>query len=204
MFKVWHVTTVALTMATPSIAKNAEECGKVDDSDTRLACYDQIFRDKDEKSPRVNSTGKWKVHTGQSKIDDTITVISYLSSEDTIPKKYGNQRQSAMLYLRCLENTTSVYFEFGDHFLSDTQGYGDITYRLDADAAATMGFQESTDHSALGLWRGGSAIPFIKNMFDHQQMVVRVTPFNESAITATFDITGAKDAVKLLRTACGW
>lgn len=39
-------------------------------------------------------------------------------------------------------------------------------YRLDNNKAKTVSMQASTDNEALGLWRGGSSIPMIKNMFD--------------------------------------
>lgn len=35
-------------------------------------------------------------------------------------------------------------------------------------------------------------------------MIVRFTPFNESPVTAKFNITGLEEAIKPLRDSCGW
>jgi len=64
-------------------------------------------------------------------------------------------------------------------------------------------FTESTDHKALGL-SGASSIAFIKEMFGAQRLFIRATPFNESAVTGEFNISGLDDAIKPLRKACGW
>lgn len=82
--------------------------------------------------------------------------------------------------------------------------YGDVTYRLDDAPARTKGFTESTNNRSLGLWRGNQAIPFAKEMLDHDEMLVRMTPYGESAVTARFRISGLREAIAPLRAACAW
>jgi len=107
------------------------------------------------------------------------------------------------LYIQCRENTTLLYITFNGHFMSDYAN-GRITYRLDSDKARTRSMQESSENMALGLWRGGASIPFIKGMFGHEKFLVRATPHSESQVTATFPIVGLEAAIEPLRKACHW
>lgn len=146
---------------------------------------------------------QWRVQTDTSAIDDSKSVYLQVTSDNDIPGKYGGMGPATLL-IRCMENTTSVMLKFNDHFMADIQGYGDVTYRIDERKAAKRGFEESTDHEWLGLWNGGAAIPFIKTMLGGEKMIVRATPFSESAIEATFRIGGLEEKIEPLRSACSW
>lgn len=146
---------------------------------------------------------QWSVQSGTSAIDDSRTVTLRVSSDNQISGRFGG-RGHAVLLLRCMENKTNVLISFNDHFMADIQGYGNVTYRIDDRKAATKGFEESTDNKWLGLWSGGSAIPFIKGMFGGEKMVVRATPFNESPVEVTFRIGELESKITPLREACGW
>jgi type VI secretion system protein VasI len=87
--------------------------------------------------------------------------------------------------------------------MSDHQ-HGKVIYRLDEKPAGEKNMRESTDHKALGLWNGGASIPFIKQMFSHEKLLIRATPHSESPVTATFAISGLENAIKPLRENCGW
>ncbi|MFD1199545.1 type VI secretion system-associated protein TagO [Brucella gallinifaecis] len=182
---------------------SGNSCAKENDAAKRLLCYDGIFRNEIKTDPITEGTGKWRSQTDVSKIADTADHYAALQSEDKLSKRFGGTGY-AQIHMRCKENKTSAYFTFADQFLSDIQNYGKITYRLDTDKAVTKGFNVSTDNTGLGLWSGGSAIPFLKSLEGHKQLVVRVTPFNQSAITVTFDIRGFDEAVKPIRSACKW
>jgi type VI secretion system protein VasI len=145
----------------------------------------------------------WYERSDTSQMDDSKTVWVSLQSEDTIEGRYGDTTRAELL-IRCFEHKTALTLQLGDHFMADVEGYGTVTYRIDNRKAATRHFQESTDNSVLGLWDGGSSIPFIKSLFDAEKLVMRAIPFNESAIDVSFDIYGTKDAVKNVRKACGW
>jgi type VI secretion system protein VasI len=202
------VTIAALGFLVLSINAHAQEdpkvCAGMDDAGQRILCYDGIFKESKKSelaSPTVNS--KWQLSTTKSKIDDSATATLALESDDDFAGKFGG-REKATMVIRCQEHATSLYLIIGDHFLADIQGYDEVTYRIDEKKAATKTFGVSTDHKALGLWSGGSSIPFVKQMLGRERLVVRVTPYNESAITATFDISGAEEAVKPVREICKW
>src|SRR5690606_23149510 len=102
------------------------------------------------------------------------------------------------------ENSTNVHISFAEHFMADLQGGGRVTYRIDDQRAKTRNFRESNDHSVLGLWGGGNSIPWLRELFGSERLVVRATPFNESAVEGEFNITGLEEVIKPLREACNW
>lgn len=87
---------------------------------------------------------------------------------------------------------------------SEYNDYGDVTYRIDENPSKSIAMDESTDNRALGLWSGGQAIPFIKQMLGGQTMVTRFTPYNDSPVTAEFNISGLDKAIIALREQCKW
>lgn len=106
--------------------------------------------------------------------------------------------------IACRENTTSLYISFADHFMSSLQGRGIVTYRIDKAPAEKRRFLESNDNSVLGLWNGGSSIPFIKQLLGRNTLLVRATPFSDSSVTAEFPISGLEEVIEPLREACHW
>jgi type VI secretion system protein VasI len=181
---------------------SGSECGKVRDDGARLECYDLLFKvDRVSNSPA--DEGKWRVTEDVSKFDDTRKVFIRLTSEDKHPGRFGGQ-ESSYLAIACRENTTSLWMTFAGSFMSSDAGDGTVTYRIDSEASKKRQFRESNDNSALGLWNGGSSIPFIKGMIGKDKLVVRATPFSESSVTATYDIRGLDEAIKPLRAACNW
>ncbi|RYF35466.1 MAG: hypothetical protein EOO38_28875 [Cytophagaceae bacterium] len=88
--------------------------------------------------------------------------------------------------------------------MSSLQGAGRVTFRVDNQKAETKNFEESNDHEALGLWSGGSSIPWIKSLFGGDRMYVEATPYSESRISDFFPIAGLEESVTPLREACGW
>lgn len=196
--------SIALTFPAMAVDK-PESCAAIDDGGERLVCYDSIFRTKTTvDTPPTGTPTKWQVTTAQSKIDDSKGVFLYIESDDDIPGKYGGQRAKASMVIRCMEGTTAMTLQFADHFMADNNGYGDVTFRVDDKKAITKGLDESTDNSALGLFNGGSSIPFIRSLFGANRLIVRATPFNESALTVTYSIAGLEETIKPLRETCKW
>ena len=200
-----------LMAANQATAEETQVCHSLTDTSARLECYDKAtgFTQVNEKKTEVatevempQTPSKWIVSTSTSDLDDTKNVILRMESDTDIRGKYGNPGPMT-IFLRCMENTTSIYFIFNDHFMSDHQ-YGRVTYRLDDKKAAKKNMKESTDNKALGLWQGGSAIPFIKRMFGHETILVQATPHSESAVKSTFFIAGLEQEIKPLREACNW
>ena len=190
------------TSASLSNASEATDCAKIDDPDSRLNCYDRLFRVTAPSSEVVVGVGKWEVSSTTSKIDDSKNVYLRLEADNEVLGRYGDRVRVTMT-VTCRENVTSLWFNFGGHFMSDYQ-YGTITYRVDDKKAKRKKFRESTNNEALGLWNGGSSIPFLKLIMSGKHLLVRATPYSESAIDSEFEIAGLENALKPLREACGW
>ena len=151
---------------------------------------------------RPEIISKWVVRSSTSEIDDTTNVYISLESNEPIVGRYGKSGPMT-IFIQCRENTTMLYVHFNGHFMSDYRN-GTITYRLDDRPAQNKAMQESNDNSALGLWKGGSSIPFIKQLFGHDTLLIRATPHSESSITGKFSIGGLKEKIEPLRKSCNW
>ncbi len=146
----------------------------------------------------------WRVSERTSPIDDSKNVWLTVRSRERISHWLGKPSSHATLTLRCMENTTSLLINMNDNHMADIQGYGDVTFRLDTEQAFTRGLRQSTDNQMLGLWTGGVSIPVIKRMFDHEQVTIRATPYNQGPIIVTFPIHGLREQIEPLREACHW
>lgn len=187
----------------PVISAAQEECVSIKDDSQRLACYDTANGNLVQEIQSA-AFGKWSKSTDVSPMTDEKTVFLVLESDDFIPDRFGRGAGPVTMYLRCKENTTSAFFVFNGNFMSDVQGYGRIEYRLDEQSMTSVNTDASTSNEVLGLWSGRRSIPFIKRMIGSERMVLRATPFNESAITVTFDTRGLQDALVELRDTCNW
>lgn len=187
-----------------SISANAdiERCTGIENSLDRLACYDDEVGYNPTVEEEVVGSGDWLVRVETSQMDDSENVFLTLYSDEQTNCPYKSGRHS--IHMACRENQTNLWVRFAGCFMSSIQGKGRVTYRLDTEQATTRNFRESNNNMALGLWSGGTAIPFIKKMIGHDQMIIRATPFSESAVTGEYNITGLEEAVQPLRDACNW
>jgi type VI secretion system protein VasI len=156
-----------------------------------------------ESTVPIESAGRWRIETETSAFDDSTTVFVALDSNEPIRGQFG-PAGPATLHLRCMENRTSLFLVLNDLFLSDIQGYGLVEYRIDDQEVETVEMTSSTSNKALGLWNGSKSIPMIKGLLLGQKVVFRATPFNESPVEFSFDLTGIDSATSLLRKACSW
>lgn len=182
-----------------SAALAQEECAKITNPEDRLNCYDTAF--KTVEPPK--KSGDWVVRQDTSKLDDTKTVVLMVESDQPIRKRFGGT-ESGTLLIRCQENTTSLFFTWAGNFMSDLQGRGRVDYRIDDTPASRINTDVSTDNTALGLWSGGTAIPFIKRLIGANTLYVRATPFSDSPVEMTFNISGLDQAIIPLKDACKW
>lgn len=192
---------ILFLLATYSLAaaEDAAKCAKIDNPDDRLNCFDSLYKEVTEPETK----GAWKSSITTSPLDDTETVVLTLQSDDAIRGAYGNSGPADIL-IRCKENTTSVFLIFNDHFMSDIQGLGRVDYRIDQQKPSSKRMNVSTDNKALGLWSGGTSIPWIKDLMSGSKLYVRATPFSESPVEANFTILGLDESIEPLRKACNW
>lgn len=186
------------------------KCSVIEDSVKRLECFDELTKPAQRKADAiaaqavkpVGGTGKWRVDIRKSPMDDSAMVVSSLTAEASFKAKFSEHMP--ILMVRCMENKTSLILDFDGAFMSDIQGFGEVTFRTDKDKAVTRSLEASTDNNALGLWSGGAAIPAIKSLFGKTDLLIRFIPHSESPQTVSFKIENSEAATDPVRKACGW
>lgn len=146
----------------------------------------------------------WVAGLEVSDFTDATVVTLQADSQEAVECGQFGSAQPLVLFIRCQEDITALYIAGECHMASGFEGYGQVDIRFDDDAAFKVSMEESTDNSSLGLWNGVKSIPFIKKMIGHRRMRVRFTPFNESPTTASFQIFGLEDDIRLVQEACHW
>lgn len=197
---VTHVSSLSAQDALDDL-KASKACARIKNDAKRLECFDLIFRKSSETKKLEKS--EWVVREEKSKIDDSTNVFVTLDSTQPVRNQYG-ELNKVKIAIYCRENKTNFVIIFGDYFMFDNGDYGKVIFRVDKKPATRKRLTASTDHEALGLWNGASAIAFIKTLFGGSTLFVRATPFTESSVSAEFDITGLQEAIIPLRRACGW
>jgi len=177
-------------------------CAAKENSVERLECYDELASKRGVTKPaeKVETKGDWVVRTDQSPVDDSKSVYMTLQAKTPIVTRFGKM-SSPLLVMRCKEKKTVAYVNW-DTFLGSESGK--ITYRIDKEKAVTATWGISSDHNAIGRWNGGESIPFMKSLLKRNEIYFRITPYSESPIETSFNVTGLEEAIKPLREACGW
>ena len=141
------------------------------------------------------STGKWLTQEGVNPLDDSRRVTLALDSDEG---RSSMLRKPIRLFLRCQSNKTELYINWEDYLGSEAS----VTTRVGSGTAETGKWNLSTDSQAT--FYPDSHITFIKQLLETDRFVAQVTPYNESPVTAVFDLTGITEVIKPLRETCGW
>lgn len=154
-----------------------------------------------EESAASSSPGKWNVSVSKNPLDDTKRVVLRLDA-DSGQSRYG---KGVTFLARCQSNKTEAYVIWNDYLGDDSSrmnGWKNVTYRIGDHKAKTARWDISTDHEATFVpdWAGD----FLKQMLDQDKLVLQVTPYNESPITAVFDIRGLRAVLPKLADTCNW
>lgn len=198
-----YVAIVALLSCGSTHAQLLEEqitaCAAEPRALNRLDCFDRITTEHNQSkqhhpSTPIDGIGKWKISDERNPVDDTRTV-SLLLYADAGQSKWGKE---SVLVIRCLSYGTDVYIDWGGYLGSDVT----VTTRIGDQAAVTKKWNISTDKQTS--FHPRSSINLVKSLTEHQRYVAQVTPYNDSPITAIFDLTGLPAAIKPLREACKW
>lgn len=176
------------------------QCTEIESDTPRLECYD--IAAKRPEPIDITPPNLWSVRIETSEMTDESDVYIRVESENYVSCGFSG-RSKPTLIVRCLENTTAVMISTTCH-LADLGNYGVVTYRLDDRTAQTRRFRASSNNNSLGLWNGGTAIPFVKGMLDHDTMLARITPYGDNWIEPRFPIAGLNDEIAPLREACHW
>jgi len=196
------VITVTLSVGASSCEELEQEiaqCADIVGELERLECYDQLARSLGLVSvqtelPPSEDVGAWSVSIKTNPLDDSRTVTLILLAES------GTSRWGTPigLILRCDSNQTDVYIAWSDYLGSEAR----VTWRVGDEDARAAQWSLSTNKEAT--FYPYDEISFIQQLLTTTRFVAQVTPYNESPITAVFDLTGLANAIRPLQEACGW
>lgn len=179
-------------------AVRAAFCSTVEDSVARLACFDKAFPRGDYASSTAASTSaEWSVEVRKSATDGSSTIVAMLAPTEASGAGIG--RGSVALVLQCAQNTTSVSFSTDMPMTEDTVP---IAISIDDAPADSSSWSRSETGNSVGLWRGATAIPFIRSLPDNGQLVVRIG--EPGRIEAQFNVGNVGDITQQIAEACEW
>lgn len=193
--------TLLLFVSLPCFAIDKEQiakCGSTYGETARLECYDKLadslglLQVKPSNSTSSNQ-GKWRFSSSKNPVDDSKTEILMLEASAGA-NRYG---EPVTLILRCKSNETELYVSWDDYLGRNNQ----VLHRIGNKEAKVTNWTLSTDSKATFK---PNSIPFIKEMLMADKLVLQVTPYNESPVTAIFDTSGLDQAIKTLRETCRW
>jgi type VI secretion system protein VasI len=199
----------ATAAAADDLVTRMKECSLQKDDRERLACYDRVMRGgKSAKAPTRSSTavskvvpavptgaGKWRVTIDTNPVDDSTVATALLEADEG--ESDGGEKTT--LVLRCRSNETELYITWGGFIGSKAP---QVLTRIGSAPPDTFEWAVSTNRE--GTFFPGDDIAFIRRLLDANRLVARVTPYQESPITAVFDLRGIRAAVRPLQQTCGW
>ena len=137
----------------------------------------------------VVDQGSWMVVANErDPMDDSPRILVALESHDA----------EATLMVACTDNDTDVFIMWGEYLGSDRST--PIVHRFPPAPAQRSRWFVGTGTSVIK--RGD--IPMVREIINNPELIVRVTPYASGPVTATFDLTGARDAIGKVAEACGW
>jgi hypothetical protein len=146
--------------------------------------------------------GKWQVSRTTNPLDDTPQVTLFNESVSG----WSRMGEPVIFVARCKSNTTEAYAIWHDYVGDDSsspyEDYKYVTVRLGDAKSEHQRWDVSTDKQATFApsWAGN----LLKQMVTVDQMVLQLTPYGESPITAIFDTHGLREPLKELSSTCGW
>jgi|TARA_B100001971_G_scaffold18505_1_gene14422 type VI secretion system protein VasI len=181
-----------------SINKRLAKCAAIEGDLERLECFDQLTRElglvATTNTVAVEGSGKWNVRIDSNPLDDSKTVVLVLVADEG-SSQWG---RPVVLIIRCKSNSTEVYITWNDYLGSEAR----VTTRIGSSKAQSSYWSLSTDSQAT--FYQDNRIAFVKQLMRADKFVAQVTPYNESPVTAVFDIRGLSEAIKPLQETCGW
>tara|TARA_R110001583_G_scaffold31978_2_gene108998 strand:+ start:6083 stop:6697 length:615 start_codon:yes stop_codon:yes gene_type:complete len=197
---VFVIILATVGAAHAALDKEVATCAAKAGDLERLECYDKLARRHKLDVPTLapaptTGVGKWSVRDERNPIDDTRTVSLSLIADSGASK----WDKPVVLFVRCQSNETDMFIVWNDYL---GMGTSRVTARVGSARAETKSWLNSTDNQAT--FYPSSVIGYVKKMMASPSFVAQVTPYNESPVTVTFDLTGMSNALAPLRETCKW
>jgi len=180
-------------------SKEFAKCTFIKGELARLDCFDNLAKEKniDGLQPQqvnIQDKGKWQVNIDKNPVDDSKTVSLVLNADSG--KSAWNKK--IFMVIRCKSNKTEMYINWRDYLGNKAS----VLTRIGDNKARTKTWGLSSDSKASFHPRG--TIGFLNTMMKSNKFLAQITPYSETPVTAIFNTTGLKNAIKPLRETCGW
>lgn len=166
----------------------------------RLEAYDALVEalfessgravpDREASSSRSGSsvTDRWIVNVDTDPLSDE-TVVFFAVTASSGGNRYG---EAPVLALRHSGSAQDVYIVWHDYLAEERQI---IEYRIGEGRTQRRGWPVSTDNEAT--FYPGDVGEFVRELAEAEGLVARTTPYNESPVTAVFDLSGLEEIVE--------
>ncbi|WP_424985859.1 type VI secretion system-associated protein TagO [Microbulbifer sp. S227A] len=198
------ITISAANFGAAKAQEVSNNCHAVKVDIERLACYDEQTEyqapEKKEVSEVAAPTGQqWRKSEERSSLDGRTDAWLSVESKNSQPNQIGTPER-ARLWVRCMNNSTNFFITFND-YTPDNQN---VRYKLDDNSIKKVWMVHMQGGEGIGIWSGGSAIPFIKKMFDAEDLVVAYKSYSNLNLEFTFDISGLRARIDPLAKSCQW
>lgn len=202
-----QLAILAALIPSTASAEAVDVCHRLTDDRERLICYDTISQRGAAKTnpAETDQNSGWMVDTIVDELTGKPRTVATTVSKEIIP--CGGQGR-AVMHARCEGGTVSIFINHGCYAPGvRTSPYGDqdmveMKYRLDDNEAEMRWRWPDTTDRAFGTWTNKYSRYWIDALVGHERMLVRFTPYRETPVTMTFNITGADKVRKALTDAC--
>lgn len=133
-----------------------------------------------------------------------ITILSTVKLALAAPQNPLPTPSLAALHIRCIDNKTSVLFEFPSIKMSNSKASTEILYSTDNGAEQLLSLSLSKADSILGLWKGKQAVPFTNKVLEKKSLKISIWNAERTEFSYTFDVENLSHAIRNLRNACNW
>jgi hypothetical protein len=192
-------TTLTLVADTGDAAQYVAPYDDWDDYIRRTGAGADFPRRPEKEAPSsaasvIEDLAGWQVSETRNPLTDSPLVTLVLQANS------GGLMSTPALVLRCRDNKTEVYINWNQYLGSDDLVR--VTSRVGTGKASTDSWPASTDNEAT--FYPASYVGLIKRLINADRFVAQVTPYNESPVTAVFELAGLSEKVTPLRRACHW
>jgi type VI secretion system protein VasI len=205
--RIAAMALVAAALAVPSaqaadLASSVRACRGIADDGARLSCYDALSGPEDLPSASAEpSAGHWMHVVEKDPMTDFENSSWTVVADNEIPDQLGRGIRPR-LTIRCQNGGTELYVDWRRFITTDgPRGGVDITYRVDQQPANKTVWSMSTNNEGTF---SKNAVTSARVMKGGRSLLISTVPYNDNAVTASFDITGINDAIMDVAHRCGW
>jgi hypothetical protein len=202
-----HDQQKALVRDAANTKSRVEICSKDPSLADRIVCYDEIARDYGFKTLRdienqeikMGEFGFWQVTRRKNDMGDEVIYLK-LDSVEPVVSRAGIKRNPTF-NVRCAAKKTDVYLDWKAPMGAYRVSVKDmnIIYKIDSNRLTNQPWSISQDnHAAFS----PDPIGFVKQLVDHEKLVLIVTPYADRSATLVFPLKGMSSALQILVKHC--